>query len=258
MTSASHLYHHTSVATLALILQSRRFKFNRLDRVNDPLEGQSVDRASLGMYVFASCWTANENANPVLWKEYGDAERGVRIRMPVRMFKTYALINDPTSGFIVQPGARWLVTRNEIHGHNFLVAVTPKDFLVQMQYTEDPAQYKPQVSPNPNLIQFGKIGICKRAKWSPEEEWRFRFWVVPAPAPPKGSYADPAYKATWLQETLASFNRRHVEQDAFYLSLADEAFAEMQIHLGQKQSADERKATRELVVKYNPDATIVE
>lgn len=67
------------------------------------------------MYVFASCCTAREAPNPVLWNQYGDGERGVRIKLPVDMFETYALASDPITGFHVQAGATWLVPRDEIH-----------------------------------------------------------------------------------------------------------------------------------------------
>ncbi len=252
------LYHYTSVQTLANILQSRAFKFNRLDRVNDPIEGQSVDRANLGMYVFVSCWTANERPNTVLWRTYGDAERGVRIRMPAEMFKIYAISPDPQRGIQVTPGAKALVPIDEMHGNNFMVGPIPKDFLVQMRYTEDPEFYRPQVSPDPDLIKFGKIGIYKRAEWSAEEEWRFRFWITPAPPPPRGSYAEPSYAASYVKQSLLSFNRRFVQKEAFFLFVTEEAFQKMHVHLGPKQSSDDRLATRQLIARYNAGANVVE
>jgi hypothetical protein len=258
MESPQQLYHYTTVQTLEKILQSRTFKFNRLDKVNDPLEGQSVDRANLGMYVFVSCWTANERPNPTLWQTYADAERGVRIRMPSEMFKRYVIAPDAKRGINVAPGTQYLVPIDEIHGNNFTVGPIPKDFLVQMLYTEDPAFYRPQVSPDPHLIQFGKIGICKRTCWSAEEEWRFRFWITPAPPPPHGSYADSEYASRWEKETLLSFNRRLVQKEAFFLALREEAFRKMQVHLGPKQAPEDRLRARRLIARYDPDADVVE
>jgi hypothetical protein len=52
------LFHYTSIETLALILSTRKLRFNRLDRVNDMGEAQSLDYPKAQTLVFASCWTA--------------------------------------------------------------------------------------------------------------------------------------------------------------------------------------------------------
>ena len=82
---------------------------------------------------------------------------------------------------------------------------------------------------------------------------------MPAPPPPPcGSYKEPAYATKWQEDSLRSFNHRHVDKDAFFLALIDETFLAMQVHLGPQQSAIERGATRELIAKFNLSATIVE
>lgn len=58
------IYHYTSLESLALILQNKTIRFNRLDKVDDLEEG-NVE--SLGIkfckYIFVSCWTEDENEN---------------------------------------------------------------------------------------------------------------------------------------------------------------------------------------------------
>lgn len=75
------IYHYTSIETLALILHSKKIRFNRLDRVDDVEEscyGSGPTNARLGMYSFVSCWTKDVMENLSLWKMY-TGYKGVRI-----------------------------------------------------------------------------------------------------------------------------------------------------------------------------------
>ena len=75
------LFHYTSINKLALILSSKKIRFNRLDFVNDPHEGKTGDFGSMAMYIFISCWTKHEEENLALWNMYTDKMRGVRIEL---------------------------------------------------------------------------------------------------------------------------------------------------------------------------------
>jgi len=75
------IYHYTSIDTLKLILESRKFKFNNLNAVDDELESELFIKKSLAQLIFVSCWTTNPSENIPLWKMYAST-RGVRIGLP--------------------------------------------------------------------------------------------------------------------------------------------------------------------------------
>ncbi len=88
-----YLFHYTSIESLCLILRSGSLKFNRLDKVNDLDEAATKNFPYAKSFVFVSCWTSEERESLPLWKMYSSDMKGVRIRMPVNMFKGRHLPN---------------------------------------------------------------------------------------------------------------------------------------------------------------------
>lgn len=81
----SYLYHYTSLETLLLILEHNTFRFNRLDRMNDPFEGYSSLFLDSRQCVFATSWTSEERDELPMWKIYSNLS-GIRLRMPIDLF----------------------------------------------------------------------------------------------------------------------------------------------------------------------------
>ena len=79
------LYHYTSVETLQLILENNKFRFNRLDLMNDPFEGHNSLFTNSRKNVFSSSWTAEFKDELPMWKMYTEL-KGVRLRMPIDLF----------------------------------------------------------------------------------------------------------------------------------------------------------------------------
>ncbi len=94
-----YLYHYTSINTLALILRNKKIRFNRLDRVDDLLEADTSDLGDLGRLFFVSCWSSSDEENIPLWSMYTPNMAGVRIKLPVKMFKKF-IIEPQSNGFI--------------------------------------------------------------------------------------------------------------------------------------------------------------
>ena len=57
MEKIEHLYHYTSLESLALIIKNRTIRLNSLDKMDDLQEQKTVDVANLGKYIFISSWT---------------------------------------------------------------------------------------------------------------------------------------------------------------------------------------------------------
>jgi hypothetical protein len=73
------------VENFLLILKTGKIRFKRLDKVNDPIEGNISEFPELGRYVFTSSWTAQKRDEIPMWKMYSNLE-GVRFRMPIDLF----------------------------------------------------------------------------------------------------------------------------------------------------------------------------
>ena len=68
------IHHYTSINTLALILDSRKLRFNRLDKVDDVKE---IDGLTSGFctYIYISCWTDEKEESIPLWKMRSEERR---------------------------------------------------------------------------------------------------------------------------------------------------------------------------------------
>ena len=94
-----YLFHYTSIDKLCLILRNRSLRFTRLDKVNDPEEGLTRHFPSSKFFTYVSCWTSEEKESLLLWKMYSADMKGVRIRLPINMFKGRWEPEYETTGF---------------------------------------------------------------------------------------------------------------------------------------------------------------
>ena len=79
-----HIYHYTTLESLACILHSRKFRFSRLDTMNDPHEG--VLHFGAAKEIFCTSWTRTKEESIPLWKMYSGLA-GIRIELPSDLFK---------------------------------------------------------------------------------------------------------------------------------------------------------------------------
>ena len=74
------IHHYTNIEALAMILSTRKIRFNRLDRMDDLEEGHvEAQGVPLGKYTYVSCWTEEEEESIPLWNMYAGKEMGVRL-----------------------------------------------------------------------------------------------------------------------------------------------------------------------------------
>lgn len=62
-----YLYHYTSLSSLALILKSKKLRFNSLINMDDAEEVKTKNSEYLGKYCFISSWTDLEEENIPFW-----------------------------------------------------------------------------------------------------------------------------------------------------------------------------------------------
>jgi hypothetical protein len=82
----NYIYHYTDIDTLALILENRTIRFNRLDRVDDVSEGNAFEKIKLQEFFFVSCWTYDTQESIPQWHIYTNEMSGVRLRFPKKLF----------------------------------------------------------------------------------------------------------------------------------------------------------------------------
>ncbi|WP_214653896.1 hypothetical protein, partial [Vibrio anguillarum] len=63
-------HHYTTIETLALILDSRKIRFNRLTNVDDMEEADLYGKYNIGRFLYVSCWTTNSIESIPLWNMY--------------------------------------------------------------------------------------------------------------------------------------------------------------------------------------------
>ena len=189
----SHLYHYTSVETLLLILENKTFRFNRLDRMNDPLDGYSELYSESRQNVFSSSWTAEKRDELPMWKIYSDL-KGVRLKMPIDLFNhqdnlTVAKLNNGNNYLIKsQLNKSYAIERQDLpyeHDKNYegTLSVNSVYGPTKIEYcTQESDLSKGLIMKRENVdfpffeINLNLIGQKKIDYWSFEKEYRFRIF----------------------------------------------------------------------------------
>jgi hypothetical protein len=251
-----YLYHYTRPKTFRLILETRKVRFNRLDLVRDLTEGKSTDLGSLGIYQFVSCWTDCSDESIEVWSVYTPRMSGVRIGFPSDMLETYEQKSTRYKGIQIEPGTRHVLPLDERIRDNFLVGPLPAEFPHRMVYTDDPDLLAPRVAEEPDILQFGRLGISKSPDWAFESEWRFRLFVMPHPVPPNGDFADPQFAKSVGERVREIFHARSVSDSGLFCTISPRALRDMEVVLGPCLGKSERSSIEQLLGRLNSDCRI--
>lgn len=236
------LYHYTTLANLALILQTREIRCRRLDLVDDLMEGHPADLPSLAKYIFVSCWSQGSVESIPLWHMYSTEMRGVRISLPSDFVLEHEYHSEPAKGFHVAEECKFVIRQEDIHGPDYFFWLTPGKYpLYQVQYTDDQAKLSPSIVSRTREgveLAMGEVGICKGLKWQFQHEWRFKLLALPAAAP-GGSHADPDYQRQ-MNPFPRIMNRQLISIDHCDLDIKPSALLDMEITLGPRFHAGDR------------------
>ncbi|RUO24451.1 hypothetical protein CWE09_11375 [Aliidiomarina minuta] len=274
MSKPEYLYHYTSIEGLAHILESRQIRFSRLDLLDDVTEGQSQDAVDWRKYYFVSCWTAEEEESIPLWSMYTPDMMGVRIKLPLSMFKTHIIDHSELPRFIqladtskAPPGAkiqiRCLMPYEKLHGEDYFVMNTcfrDEVWPSKVEYTDDPTLL------NQNLIKYNKetdttsissdeIAKYKKKVWSFQYEWRFKIHCFnAAPRSLKSKMPNDSYNELMLRE-LRNFEKG-VSQEYFFMDLDDLIFDSLEVVLGPKVDSAHKIIVNSLIQNFCSKAKV--
>lgn len=256
MAYPEYLYHYTSIETFALIMSSRKIRFNCLKYVDDPEENMSSDKKEIGKLCVVSCWTDIEEDSLPMWNMYTPNMKGVKIKMKSFPFKRYpsTMKNswkqvDSNGCLIEYPGVeKYLndyasyIDEKKVIRENRAFVIPPAPELIAVEYTNDEDLIKPQIVYGDSFDITG-IGKYKRACWEFQSEWRYRIIFT----------TFNAEKLRNNKKTNDLFSIRKIPYKEYFLELAENAFEGMEITLGPKASKAEKIIVESLVEKYKGD-----
>ena len=192
MTVPEFLYHYTSIESLAYILKRATFRFTRVDRLNDPLDGLSSDIEKARKHIFVSSWTANSEDQIPMWKMYTHDMSGIRIRLPSTLFSKSPQLEtfdlgiegqylgcrcDPFSANCSYFGIP--IEIKYVFGPWEIVYVTSREEVAKKCIRESVAPTGIAVK----HVNLNNLGAVKVKDWQFEREWRFRVYATPTGFP---------------------------------------------------------------------------
>ncbi len=185
-----YLYHYTSLDTVKIILENKTIKFNRLDLMNDPLEGiitidESKKLLDTRRIVYCSCWSEESEESMSMWGIY-NRFKGVRIKARSDLFAKFNSYIECENGFIpvanikpVDSGKRATVDGRKITINNVYgpVKITYEDDEHLKGCIAKSADFwatnEPQVE-----IKVADLGNHKNRYWAYEKEWRYKLSAI--------------------------------------------------------------------------------
>lgn len=227
------LYHYTTVETLALILETKKLRFNSLLNVDDLEEVQTRNLINLGKYCFVSCFTDSVEESIPIWNMYSNKGSGVRLRLRTNsLFQSPRSLNNSSEQALAT--ARFIV--ENLDGAFRTSSENGSILLKKIMYTDNEEELFPYVEFKQNESFSDQIrsyvGIKKRSCWDFQEEWRFIQIIHPG-------------------NEEAIFENQDVYTANKDVELNIEALNDLQITLGYNISAGNRIIVNNLVNSYN-------
>lgn len=262
------IYHYTSLANLALILDSGKIRFNNLTAVDDMLEGDLFKKKTLAQHIYVSCWTKNEEENVALWKMYTN-NSGVRIGLPDNPWKKKTMEIDRYLQQKVQvvqhPNDDYYMpySFDEIYGENHIILHpmmpkgqvfgSPVQYLPEHEllekykvlYIETLSDNKSRLSINMDTNNFGRY---KHERWRFQEEYRFVMLIFSTNRKVDfKNMKDP----NWFDDvTSALYNNEKATISYFDIDLCESAIRDMEITTGPLFNSADSILLNALIEKY--------
>lgn len=230
-----HLYHYTSIKSLAAILSSHNFRFTRLDLVDDPEEYcYKKDDIDYAKYAYVSCFTNNPYENQPQWEMYADKKHGVRLEFESELFDIFG-----------DAGHRYLAYPISYYADKeyMVMPILPIGLLREIQYVDNVKEYITneiyKTLTQGKALDFKNIGIYKSKDWAFLKEWRYIINVLPNPKR--------------LQcRSIGEVVQKHFYPSEEYLDIPIKAgaFQKMKIMIGPKVDNTEAVIVSSLMWKY--------
>lgn len=260
---SKYLYHYTTLESLAMILKSKKIKFNPLTEMDDPQEKMIKDAKNLGKYVFISSWVDESRESIAMWKLYSDFESGVRIKLKTNPFRAYWISADQickrnpgleinTDGIISVIPIDELINRNY-----FLTNFAYNTIVEKVQYKDDINVLIPNVLNwyEKNIkISLKEVGKYKNTYWDFQNEVRYILKFLPV------NLDNAHYGNGEGDKVLRKIISEGIEFELknYFLEIADNAWFDMEVTLSPMITPGNRECVYALKERYNGKMTIKE
>jgi len=259
------LHHYTTIETLALILDSRKIRFNRLTNVDDVQEAELYGEHSIAPFIYVSCWTTSEVENIPLWTMYTANMRGVRITFEDKPF-FYQKLDKPLpfvhnhNGDMYSP-----MTYDQICNQDCFIIpsfLNKDEFGGEMQYVPDVTNYykdaakftyNPDGTANVELQSANKLATHKNEHWTFQEEYRFS--LIALPVPPTG-YDEAAWSNMHNHSINSIYHGISAKNEFIDVDICPELLNSITITLGPLTTYAEELLVRALIDKYCEGAVV--
>ena len=259
------IHHYTSIETLALILKTKKIRFNRLDRVDDVTECKIYGKFDMSKYIFISCWTYQQDESIPQWHIYTDKMKGVRISFNKDMFNYQQLksINLPENDYIIELGAESPIPFESLFTDDYFILPNfsnRNNFERKVEYVENPYNcYKDIVTiktdetgiSTMSIAEVTKFGMYKSLDWEFQREFRFALFILPGYPVPLGGINDSNYISKMPSFMMNSIiNGIAPKIKYFDVELSPDVLDNIEITLGPLNSESDRIIIEALLKEY--------
>lgn len=188
------IHHYTSIQSLALILESKKIRFTRIDCLDDITEIDGLPN-TFKTLAFVSCWTEDNIENISLWSLYTQM-KGVRISFSHNIFNEYYIKagNYGNWGYISETISP--LPLEKIRTDNYLICNPfwlEDGFYKRIIYCEAPVEkrkelYSENVTGDVKIKAIQNLFIYKDLIWSFQNE--SRFYLIAYLLPPLNIFKD--------------------------------------------------------------------
>lgn len=187
------IYHYTSLEKLKLILQNRKIRFTRLDKVDDRDESEPFKNKRIADKIFVSCWTEDTNENLALWSMYGDSLKGVRIGFKRPIFKFKEVLDSSYNGLRIfnSNNKKVLFLPSEVITESYFIIpsfIKEDTFFRKIEYVK-PDELETKYDKYSNFtvvnglanitLNFYEIAKYKKDGWQQQLESRYVLGIIP-------------------------------------------------------------------------------
>lgn len=242
-TNMERIYHYTSIQSLKAILESRKFRFSRLDQLDCHAETQFHETINFGLYFFVSSWAGGNHHELPMWSMYGDKGKGVRISTTRDPFKRYPHAIGDTADSATVP-ADW-ITNSDLW---FPFSLNDKWFTKPVDYVDDVSFWYKRAVCNENsgitLDGFPDLPFKKDQLWQFQDEIRFLIYAIPKTYQSKIDNIPRSAPPNQIMWSGIAPRVTHID-----LELDPEVFEDMEVTLGPLCGHPEQ-ATVEFILKH--------
>lgn len=264
------IHHYTTLNTLALILRTKKIRFNRLDRVDDVTESKIYGEYDLSKYLFVSCWTSEQNESIPQWHMYTEGMKGVRISFNKDMFN-YKPLNPINESFVKKGKVLSPIPFESLFTDDYIIIpnfINKEKFERKVEYVNNPSvYYKDTVELIKNRDETSMINIkkvtnlamYKNEEWSFQKEFRFVLLILPGYPIPEGGISDERYNSAMPSFVVNAITTGVAPKiDYFDVELRQEVLDNIEVTLGPLHNWGDEIIVESLLAKYTKNGKVSE